>query len=964
MELNFCTFNCCSLKKNINLIREIASLNFSIIFLQETLITDDNIRLLDFIDETYSGLGVGAIFSDKSIATSAGRPMGGLACIYKNNLNVKCLYSADDIIVISVNMNNMIIVFVNVYIRSDLGDPYTQAEYINNLFKIEAIVNDINYDSIYVVGDWNADPYFGRAWENLTAFIQRNNFTCIDTNSLPSDTFTYISNSTGYVKWLDHILGWSLNNCDVTEVSVLSEFIGSDHLPLKCTIKLPENSVFTNPNKVSESSRYYIDWNNLSQSDIKEIDINTQDMLLRDVLTSQCVTCSDFSCSRKECIDSIDKFYSRLVNSVTIATNYMVKVYHKVSKYKIIPGWNRNVKGKYNAFRDAYKDWLSSGKIINHHTYFKMVELRTVFKTALKTCKNNRNNEELLSIQEKFQNRNMKKFWSEVSKRRGGQSVPNNIDGFSNSSDILNVFSCSLFQNDNYVPDNEALFIHNKSRFNTAISSHTFREHVKNLNKGCGHDLLHSDLLCNASDDFVDILVFFINSCFQHSYFPKDLLKGDISPIIKNKKGNACDSKNYRPIMQSSNLLKIIELHILSILEEKVNLKSNQFGFTKNHSTTDTCFLLKEIIGCSIKKKGKVYANFVDFSKAFDNIKHFLLINKLIEKEVPGDLTKLIECYLYNQSARVKWNHTYGDYKPIKLGVRQGGILSPFLFKLYIDVIIDKLSKLDHGCKFGLSKINILAYADDMVIMASSRYGLNCLYLEFLKLINEHNLKININKSKIMIFTNNRKYISETKLKLGDDDFEVVPYFNYLGHFISFNLDDSIDVKQKLNSFYIKFNSTFRNFRDLCLDGQLFLFNSFALPSYGLQLWNSSNIIKKSIFKTFSVSYSNSLKLMVGCPRYSSSHLTAEVCNLLLLEHLVGKIQIKYLFRIKNHMNPIFNLNRTYLKNGHFFRHVYNLFKNKYNISLYNNPLDSIISRILFVQKHERNGQLCHFFNE
>ena len=77
------------------------------------------------------------------------------------------------------------------------------------MFKIKAIINDINYTCIYVLGDWNVDLYFGRGWENLSDFLQRNNFTCIDTNSLLIDTFTYINNSTGHVKLLDHVLSWS-----------------------------------------------------------------------------------------------------------------------------------------------------------------------------------------------------------------------------------------------------------------------------------------------------------------------------------------------------------------------------------------------------------------------------------------------------------------------------------------------------------------------------------------------------------------------------------------------------------------------------------------------------------------------------------------------------------------------------------------------------------------------------------
>ena len=57
------------------------------------------------------------------------------------------------------------------------------------MFKIKAIINDINYTCIYVLGDWNVDLYFGRGWENLSDFLQRNNFTCIDTNNLLITTY-------------------------------------------------------------------------------------------------------------------------------------------------------------------------------------------------------------------------------------------------------------------------------------------------------------------------------------------------------------------------------------------------------------------------------------------------------------------------------------------------------------------------------------------------------------------------------------------------------------------------------------------------------------------------------------------------------------------------------------------------------------------------------------------------------
>ena len=76
----------------------------------------------------------------------------------------------------------------------------------------------------------------------------------------------------------------------------------------------------------------------------------------------------------------------------------------------------------------------------------------------------------------------------------------------------------------------------------------------------------------------------------------------------------------------------------------------------------------------------------------------------------------------------------------------------------------------------------------DIFIMVSSRCGLNSLHLKLLKLINEYNIIVNINKSKVIIPINNKKLISEEKVILEDDEFDVVQYFNYLCYFISFNL--------------------------------------------------------------------------------------------------------------------------------------------------------------------------------
>ena len=166
---------------------------------------------------------------------------------------------------------------------------------------------------------------------------------------------------------------------------------------------------------------------------------------------------------------------------------------------------------------------------------------------------------------------------------------------------------------------------------NMTISCCTLRKILKRLSVGMGHDGIHSSFLKRVSDSFLNHIVLLLNSCFTHCFIPEEILKGDINPTIKDNKGNCTESSNYRPVMQSSCILKIMEMHMLDVLEEKVNFNSKQFGFKKGTSTTDACCILKETVHGYMKGKGKVYSVFIDLSKAFDKVDHFMLGNILLD---------------------------------------------------------------------------------------------------------------------------------------------------------------------------------------------------------------------------------------------------------------------------------------------------------------------------------------------
>lgn len=308
--------------------------------------------------------------------------------------------------------------------------------------------------------------------------------------------------------------------------------------------------------------------------------------------------------------------------------------------------------------------------------------------------------------------------------------------------------------------------------------------------------------------------------------------------------------------MQSSNLLKMFELILLSILEEKISLNSFQFGFKKDNSTADAALLLKETIHHNLDfPKSKQYALYIDLSKAFDSVDHFKLGNILLNRGVPPDLLLILMNYLRNQTAFVCWNGNSGNKCHIKKGVRQGGCLSPFLFKLYIDDCISLISELEDGTKFGFVKINVLAYADDIVLISRSIYGLANLYRTFKTKMNELGLTINITKTKCMIFTREKSYVTPETLCINNDVFDTCTQYQYLGFLITSDLCDKSDLQKRLNTFHSQLFSLEKTFCNLDPWAKFYLFNAYCRPNYGLNICNASFISHTSIFKAFEIAY-------------------------------------------------------------------------------------------------------------
>ncbi|CAC5411950.1 unnamed protein product [Mytilus coruscus] len=108
----------------------------------------------------------------------------------------------------------------------------------------------------------------------------------------------------------------------------------------------------------------------------------------------------------------------------------------------------------------------------------------------------------------------------------------------------------------------------------------------------------------------------------------------------------------------------------------------------------------------------------LDSQKAFDVVHHMILLEKLFY-EVPPDIWRVVKDLYSNMSSKIKWNNYISKQCPIHQGVRQGGVLSTHLYKLYINDLPEELERRGLGLNIGLEYCGSPLCADDIVLMTT-----------------------------------------------------------------------------------------------------------------------------------------------------------------------------------------------------------------------------------------------------
>lgn len=952
--LTIISFNCNSVRKSIDIIKDMCN-SYDIILLQEIMLLSDDFFYLNDINKNFNFYAIPSTVNNSFV----GRPKGGLCILWKKslNLNINIKNFSPNFLGFQIYQENSPdLMIINTYMCCDMRNAESMYNYKALLADLASVIADINNCNLVIIGDFNADPFNGRFWQLLKTFCHENSLLVFDFLNLSNNSFSYISPSHNTTSWLDHVI--TSNENIIQDCNIPLNFSIYDHMPISIKVSFSKSSstcsFSLNHNQDKEFQNIKIDLQNINENTIN-VYKNELDSHLNKFNIS-IFQCNNIYCNCNEHINHINNCYDHLIDCMKLSAISSFG-YKTKNNLHCVPGWNEHCRSLYNDARSSFLDWCRGGKIRHGILYDAMKQSRSAFRKKLNYCKLNRDMLRNQAIAHSFSLKNKYEFWKQIKNITKKSNCFSSIDNETNENKIADIFMENFKKiTDELSPSsaNSAINFNNVHSIKK-LSVEITKNAIKNLKIRNGPDDVNTILLLNVSDKTIQFMTDLFNSIIIHGIFPKNMTIGKITPIIKDK-FHPNNSNNYRPIMCSNNLFKVFEYSILPILESfaEPKISKMQFGFSKSTSTLMSVFILQEIVQKYTSHRSEVYCAFIDLCKVFDTLDHNILFAEMEKIGIPLYIIRIFKALYSNLFAYVNINKSVNsrEYKIFK-GVRQGGITSPVLFKIYINIILKKFQNVDVGCFLDLFLINIIGYADDLVLISPSSKGLQIL----LNVLNEqlliNKLTLNVSKSKIMCFAKKPSKVNH-KFYFDNNQLEIVNHYKYLGVTLSSNLSNNNDIERCNKQFLGQSYMLVRKFSGIPSHILFYLFKTYCLSFYGCGLWPIFGTNKSNIHAC-AVSYHKTIKKIQGIHIGESNHLVCNNLNTFLFNHFINYESFLLLRSLHNSQSKPFNVFKNYLINeSYLHKNINKIFMQNYNFNnVLNNDKEAVKAAIMYVQIRE-----------
>jgi hypothetical protein len=319
-------------------------------------------------------------------------------------------------------------------------------------------------------------------------------------------------------------------------------------------------------------------------------------------------------------------------------------------------------------------------------------------------------------------------------------------------------------------------------------------------------------------------------------------------------------------------------------------------------------------IGAACGEFGKCMAKaYIDFTKAYDSINRHALWKALRAYGVHPKLIALLEDLHSDTFAAVRLAGKVGSRFRVSAGVRQGCVIAPTLFNVFIDVVVRKaLTRMPENCGIKIQSqsnsqqdrnsfehVIMLMYADDLVLMSHDPAELAAMLRIIDEVAREYGMMINASKTEIQIHQCSDQSVFPVNISTGVVN--IVGDFKYLGSWMagngSMNKEISVRRGRALGVFH-SYSSVWSN-RKLQVSDKMAIYNSVVLPHllYGCETWNCTST-QLSLIES---AHSSCLRHIMGenlSARHSLKHIHT-VCG----SQPVGLLIVKRTFQWLGHVS-------------------------------------------------------------
>lgn len=990
LELNIFSWNATGIMSSAMYLCEVLN-HKSVDFcgISEHWLFEKNLHFLSELDRNYNSHGV--CDSDLKLPSQRRVGKGGVAILWhkKHENNVYPLNIDDDRIVgIKYEINTMCSIYlIQVYLPCSNHSIENFRDYFDRLQNI------IHYYSekglVILMGDMNTYlPWLstrvrpsGRS-VCFQSFLQRNNLISVNTLGMCTGAkSTFVTYDGRHESLIDHFIipvekAHFVKSCEICDDHALNV---SRHRPIFCTLSIP---AFVNEYEYAWTGEYGISWKKVTNELISHYQsfLRTDEVLAfikENEISSQV---------------SIDQTYNNLVNVIKAkAENCFPK---KRFKACLKPYWNSELGNLHKQMRQKRRAWLNDGKPRNpsyiSYTQYKAAkrDFRRIHRKHVELYLKRQTDEidHLAEVDSGL-------FWRLVNSRRqksycspGTELIFNN-QKFDSSTEITEQwanyfetlytprdsphydgnFRISIERETSQILGNDNLTENFMGNDGMVISSEEVESAVRlaKMGKAGGEDGITYEHILYGGPFLYEILAKFYNAIIRESYTPKEMKKGVIVTLFKGGGKRKDNPDNYRAITLSSVLLKLLERVLLTRIqlfnEISPPIHPLQGGYRKNLGCLMTSFALKESTHFAKENSSKLYICFLDVKKAFDTVWHQGLYYKMYVSGIDMIIIKTVISMYSEMTSCVKGQSSKSHWFPVLQGTRQGGVLSPFLYLLYINELLWILEKSDLGFCFRNINCSNLTVADDMLIASFSKVGLDKMINLCYEYACKWRFQYQASKCSVIVFNESKNsYENSMRVwKLGTEDILESYLYKHLGIWCEkySSLDDCVkDACNKIKGALISLINC-----GLCEDGLnpitlKHIYKAAVLPKalYGSELWN--NLLPKHLI-LLEKAHRFCIKLIQSLPRRTSTDFALSLLNMRSIEsevdyrkliffgqlcRLPGEYRIKQIF-----LNRLMQFYSSVQSSQGFFPDIYRIL-GKYSLI---NVLETFIKSGFFPTK-------------